>query len=250
MPAVLNPEVNDLAVLTHVAGRLQGEPALRSVLGRSTAVLSVPESARAMVIAGLATTSKRRPILVAVPNNADATWLANDLGVWLGPDAVDLYPAWETLPFERVSPSVETMGRRLRTMWRLQDPDNAPAVIVAPVRALLQRLGPHVEEAEPIRIGHGDAVDQAQLVEQLVAMGYRREFQVEHRGEMAVRGSIVDVFPSTAFEPIRIDLWGDEVDSPDSRSAINGRLAMSRKSSSSGVGNSCRPTRSGNVPPR
>ena len=97
-------------------------------------------------------------------------------------------------------------------MWRLQDPDNAPAVIVAPVRALLQRLGPHVEEAEPIRIGHGDAVDQAQLVEQLVAMGYRREFQVEHRGEMAVRGSIVDVFPSTAFEPIRIDLWGDEVD--------------------------------------
>src|SRR5690606_7964502 len=115
-------------------------------------------------------------------------------------------------PFERVSPAIETMGRRLRTMWHLRDPARAPRVVVAPVRALVQRLGPHVEDADPLVVGQGDQVDATELVDRLVAMGYRREYQVEHRGELAVRGSIVDVFASTAEVPYRIDLWGDEVD--------------------------------------
>ena len=80
------------------------------------------------------------------------------------------------------------------------------------MRSLVQRLGPHVEEVEPITIRPGDRLDPVDLVERLVAAGYRREVQVEHRGEVAVRGSIVDVFPSTADAPVRIDLWGDEVD--------------------------------------
>ena len=87
-----------------------------------------------------------------------------------------------------------------------------PSVIVSPVRALLQRLGPHVEDIEPLELVRGALVDQGVLVEQLVSLGYRREYQVEHRGEMAVRGSIVDIFPSTAPAPVRVDLWGDEVD--------------------------------------
>ncbi|MDQ6614597.1 MAG: transcription-repair coupling factor [Actinomycetota bacterium] len=80
------------------------------------------------------------------------------------------------------------------------------------MRALLQRLGPHVEDLEPIIVRPGDQLDQAQLIARLAAAGYRREYQVEHRGEFAVRGSIVDVYPSTGDTPIRIDLWGDEVD--------------------------------------
>src|SRR5204862_5565825 len=142
--------------------------------------------------------------------------LAHDLRAFLpdGATAVDLFPAWETLPFERVSPSVETMGRRLRTMWRLRhgEPEQRPRIIVAPVRALIQRLGPHVEDVEPVLIKPGDQIDPEDLVRRLTANGYRREYQVEHRGELAVRGSIVDVFPSTADVPVRIDLWGDEVD--------------------------------------
>src|SRR5204863_410231 len=125
---------------------------------------------------------------------------------------VDVFPAWETLPLERVSPSVDTMGRRLRAMWRLRDPGRMPRVLIASVRALVQRLGPHVEEAEPVVVKPGDVLDPTDLVERLIAAGYRREYQVEHRGEVAVRGSIVDVFPSTADVPVRIDLWGDEVD--------------------------------------
>src|SRR5262249_30987387 len=161
-------------------------------------------------VASIAALSDRHPLLVATPTAADATHITNDLKVFLGDDAVDTFPAWETLPFERVSPNVETMGRRLRTMWHLRDPSRAPRAVVAPVGALVQRLGPHVEDVAPVLIAKGDQVDRDELVEQLVALGYRREYQVEHRGEVAVRGSIVDVFPSTMDAPVRIDLWGDE----------------------------------------
>jgi transcription-repair coupling factor (superfamily II helicase) len=192
---------------------LRGDPALGSVLGRASAVLAVPEPARAFAVAGLAHLSGRRPLVVAVPTTTDAERLVNDLVVYLGEEQVDLFPAWETLPFERVSPNVETMGRRLRTLWHLSGGTaDGPRVVVAPVRALVQRLGPHVEDVEPIVVRPGDQVDPTDLVARLVHAGYRREYQVEHRGEVAVRGSIVDVFPSTADTPVRIDLWGDEVD--------------------------------------
>jgi len=200
---------------------LDDDPAIGRVLGRSSAVLSAPEPARALVVAAVAEAAGRRPLLIATPTTAEAERLANDLSAYLGEDAVDVFPAWETLPFERVSPAVDTMARRLRTMWHLRDPDglaaadrggNRPRVVVAPIRALVQRLGPHAEDAEPIVVGQGDEIDPVALVERLVGMGYRREYQVEHRGEVAVRGSIVDVYPPSADAPIRIDLWGDEVD--------------------------------------
>ncbi len=199
-------------VLRDLPPLLREEHGFASVLGRSSAVLAVPEPARALVIAGLATLSARHPIVVAVPTTGDADRLANDLRAFLGPEAVDTFPAWETLPFERVSPSVETMGRRLRAMWRLHTPGRAPRVLVAPARALVQRLGPHAADVEPLVVAPGEQRDRDELVRHLVGVGYRREEVVEHRGEVAVRGSIVDVFPSTADRPVRIDLWGDEVD--------------------------------------
>ena len=198
--------------LHDVAARLRDEPALAQVLGRSTATIAVPDAARALVTAGLTRLSSRRPVVLAVPTSTEAERVARDLGAYLGDDAVELFPAWETLPFERVSPGVETMGRRLRTLWRLREADRAPQVVVASVRALVQRLGPHVEAFEPVIVTPGTRVDRDELVHELVAAGYRREEMVEHRGEVAVRGSIVDVFPSTADRPVRVDLWGDEVD--------------------------------------
>src|SRR3546814_4050629 len=122
---------------------LREQPGCASVRCRSSAVLAFPEPARALTVAGLAQLSSRRPIVVAAPTTGDADRLANDLRAYLGADAVDTFPAWETLPFERVSPSVETMGRRLRTMWRLQDPDRAPSVLIAPVRADWQSATQH-----------------------------------------------------------------------------------------------------------
>jgi transcription-repair coupling factor (superfamily II helicase) len=191
---------------------LRAEPALTGLLGTGAAHVAVPEAARPLFVAAVAALSERHPILVATPTATDAAHIANDLRAFLGDDAVDTFPAWETLPFERVSPNVETMGRRLRTMWHLRAPERAPRAVVAPVRALVQRLGPHVEDVEPVVLSKGDVVDRDELLERLIGLGYRREYQVEHRGEVAVRGSIVDVFPSTMDAPVRIDLWGDEVD--------------------------------------
>ena len=198
--------------LRELPPRLRDHPSLPALVGSASAVVAVPDAARAFVVAGLATLSHRHPLVVTVPTTTDAERLVSDLRTFLGPESVDLFPAWETLPFERVSPGVETMGRRLRALWRLRTPERSPRVVVAPVRALVQRLGPHVEEVEPVVVRAGEVVDPVELVEGLVASGYRREYVVEHRGEVARRGSIVDVFPSTADSPVRIDLWGDEVD--------------------------------------
>ena len=150
--------------------------------------------------------------MVSCPTGTMAGQLADDLAQFLPPGEVVHFPGWETLPFERVSPSVETMGQRLDILWRLRDPARCPTVIVAGVRALLQKLGPGATGVEPIIVRPGTEIDPDALGRQLVEFGYRREELVEHRGEFARRGAIVDVFPSTADAPIRIDLWGDEVD--------------------------------------
>ena len=218
-----------LGTLSAIPRLLRAEPALATLLGAADATVAVPEAAQAVALAALATFTERGPLLVVTATGLDAERLGDDLtcllegeGVGEGdvgalPGPVAVLPAWETLPFERVSPETETMGRRLAVLYDL-DPDAArdglpppPMVIVAPVRALLQRLGSH-SHTGPIVVRRGRLLDSEELLRELVAKGYRREHQVEHRGEFAVRGGIVDVFPSTADEPVRIDLWGDEVD--------------------------------------
>src|SRR6202034_4111368 len=110
----------------------------------------------------------------------EADQLTHDLAAFVGVDCVDLLPAWETLPFERVSPATDTMGRRLRAMWHLRHGGSAPeaqssasagagmaphpSIVVAPVRALLQRLGPKVEDAEPVVVRRGTEIDAGELI--------------------------------------------------------------------------------------
>ena len=199
---------------------------MAALIGAADVTLAVPEAAQAVVLAAAAAFSDRRPILVVTATGLDAERLGDDLDCLLPSEdgdgtagaldgTVAVLPAWETLPFERVSPEVETMGRRLALLHALvggaDESLPAPRVVVAPVRALLQRLGP-LDDTAPELIRPGQRVDLAELLPRLVAKGYRREHQVEYRGEFAVRGGIVDVFPPTADEPVRIDLWGDEVD--------------------------------------
>jgi transcription-repair coupling factor (superfamily II helicase) len=195
------------------------------VVGAPGATLAVTSPAQAFVLAGLVHLSARRPVIVVTPTGSTADQLAHDLEAFVDagrgtsgpasadqPARVEVFPAWETLPFERVSPEVSTMGNRLRLLWQLAETDHPPPIVVAPVKAVLQRLGPFRTAARPVVVAKGDRLEEEGLVASLVGMGYRRESIVEHRGELAVRGGIVDVFPSTADEPVRIDLWGDEVD--------------------------------------
>ncbi len=200
------------APLEALGAVIAAEPGIDLIAGQRNAVLAVPESARSAVVASLLHANPRRPVIVAVPTGTMAQEVADDLSAFLGAENVELFPAWETLPFERVSPAVHTMGARMRTMWRLRTNGQQPSVVVAGTRALLQKLAPGSTTVDPIRINVGDRIDIDALCEQLVHFGYRREVVVEHRGEFARRGAIVDIFPSTADEPIRIDMWGDDVD--------------------------------------
>src|SRR5579862_7231458 len=216
------------APLSDLTGLLRREEALTRVLGGSDTTLAVAGPAQPFVLAGLLRASERRPFLVVTATDAEADRMAGDLACFVAADGrepppakaaggdvagvlvhpVLRLPAWETLPFERVSPDVATMGHRLAVLWQLAgggaDP---PRVVVASVRALLQRLAPGPEPAAPLVVRPGDRLDTGEVVASLVAAGYRRELQVENRGELAVRGGIVDVFPSTASSPVRIDLW-------------------------------------------
>lgn len=197
--------------LRELTARISDDPAMIATLGRKHADLAVAEAAQPMVLASIAGSGDRRPVVVVTATTNAAERLAGDLETWLGSGNAEVFPAWETLPFERVSPGVETMGRRSRLLWRLRN-GQAPKVIVVPVRALLQRLSPSHSRIEPVRVEPGQQLDMGAFVAALVNIGYRRDAQVEHRGDVAVRGSIIDVFPSTGSAPVRIDLWGDEVD--------------------------------------
>jgi len=198
--------------LTSLPPDLRDDPGLAAALTQPSGIVAIPEAARPLALAAVSQISAKRPMIIAAPTGTVAGQLFDDLSQYLPPGDVVLYPAWETLPFERVSPAVETMGRRLEVLWRLRDPDRAPAVVVAGVRALLQHLTPGTDTMEPILVRRGQILDPEVVMAHLVAFGYRREELVEHRGEVARRGSIIDVFPSTAEVPVRIDLWGDEVD--------------------------------------
>ncbi|MBD0736380.1 transcription-repair coupling factor, partial [Streptomyces sp. CBMA29] len=144
--------------------------------------------------------------------------LAAALRTLLPPDAVAEYPAWETLPHERLSPRSDTVGRRLAVLRRLAHPraDDAATgpvqVVVAPVRSVLQPQVKGLGDLEPVALRTGQSADLGTVTEGLAAAAYSRVELVEKRGEFAVRGGILDVFPPTEEHPLRVEFWGDDVE--------------------------------------
>ena len=181
--------------------------------------VTAPASARAVLVAALAVPGPGagRPVLAVTATAREAEDLVTELSDVMSADAVALYPAWETLPHERLSPRSDTVGQRLAVLRRLTHPDEAtpgrgrPAVVVTPVRAVLQPQPAGLGDVEPVSLRAGSVVELDDLVRALADAGYHRVDLVERRGEFTVRGGLVDVFPPTAPHPRRIELWGDEV---------------------------------------
>ena len=165
----------------------------------------VPKSLRAVILAGSAN-RLGEPVLAIVPGEREAEDLAEDAALF-GPSLH--LPAWETLPFEHVSPSVSTMADRVVARHALDG--DAPVVVVASVRATMQRVSPTPAEPTVLHTGEETAGFDG-VVDRLVALGYERTGRVERHGEFAVRGGIIDVFPVQAAHPARIDFYGDDVD--------------------------------------
>ncbi len=155
-----------------------------------------------------------RTILLVTSTYREAERLTAAVAGALGEQAVAYYPAWETLPHERLSPRPDTVGRRLTVLRRLAGQDAAPApnVVVAPVRSLLQPQVKDLAQMQPVMLRAGESYEFTEVLESLVAAAYHRVDLVERRGEFAVRGGIIDVFPPTAEHPVRIDFFGDEID--------------------------------------
>ncbi|MFI6296079.1 transcription-repair coupling factor [Nonomuraea sp. NPDC050790] len=160
----------------------------------------------------------RRTVLAVTATGREAEDLASALTSLIEPSTVAVFPAWETLPHERLSPRSDTVGQRLAVLRRLAHPVGGDAsagplsVVVAPVRALLQPIVKGLGDLEPIRLRAGDDADLDDVVDRLVTNGYHRVDMVERRGEVAVRGGLLDVFPPTEEHPLRLEFWGDTVE--------------------------------------
>lgn len=150
-------------------------------------------------------------LLVILPRPADQDDFAEDLAGFRG-GSVDVFPVRETLPGE-IELADAVVGRRLRVLRRLLS-DDPPRVIVAPIAALLQPVPPRERlQAATRRIATGDQLDQEAFQQWLLDCGFERVTGIQFPGEFAVRGGIVDVFPPDAEEPLRIEFFGDEVES-------------------------------------
>ncbi len=160
---------------------------------------------RALLLAGMARDAGQ-PILAIVPGERDAEELVDDLELFI--EAPLLLPAWGTLPFEHISPNVSTMASRCLARHRLMK-GQPGTVVVASVRAAIQRVSP--TKVTPVTVTMGEERDFDDLLHQLVEAGYTRTDRVEARGEIAVRGGIIDVAPAQGTSPVRIEFWGDEI---------------------------------------
>ncbi|MFJ9207079.1 transcription-repair coupling factor [Streptomyces sp. NPDC102264] len=176
-----------------------------------------PAAARPFAVAALAREAGR-PVLAVTATGREAEDLAAALRSLLDPDTVVEYPSWETLPHERLSPRSDTVGRRLAVLRRLahpakDDPTAGPvSVVVSPVRSVLQPQVKGLGDLEPVALRSGQSADLNAITEALAAAAYARVELVEKRGEFAVRGGILDVFPPTEEHPLRVEFWGDDVE--------------------------------------
>jgi transcription-repair coupling factor (superfamily II helicase) len=174
---------------------------------------SLPRGSLPLVLSDLARAAKRRAVYIA-PDDA-AMRAAAEAARFFAPEIeVITFPAWDCLPYDRASPALSISAERLAALHRLQQPGTAQQLLVTTINAVLQRVLTPFRVRESVRefkvgvqIGHGS------LAALLTRQGYSRTDTVIDHGEFAVRGSIVDIFPSSLDSGLRLDFFGDELES-------------------------------------
>src|SRR6267142_2387852 len=174
-------------------------------------------SGRALFIAGL-WQSLRRPLIVVTPQDRGVEALATDLSYFhseLNSSAANRvcpFPAWETDPYAGLTPHADVQQARATTLWRMRN--KQVDIVVASIRSLGARLpSPSQFDTYSLHVSVGDDLSQDLMMEHLSGAGYLRQEPVGGPGEFSIRGGIVDVFSPLMRNPVRIEFFGDSVDS-------------------------------------
>ena len=154
--------------------------------------------------------AKDRPLLIVTGSSRTSEDLVNDLRELH--ECVFEFPAWETLPHERLSPRSDTVAQRISTLIELSKKQTHNPIVVTPVRGLIHRIINSLAQNLVRELTVGAQCDLKELIDHLGELAYQRTDLVERRGEFAVRGGIVDVFLPLASQPVRIDFFGDEIE--------------------------------------
>lgn len=184
---------------------------------------SLVDGLRVPLLSGILTEraqrSGTRPVmLIVTATGRDADAVRGDIETVMPTAEILEFPAWETLPHERLSPSPETVGRRIHALRRLAEvgagPEaGEPLVVIASVRAALQPVADNLVDIDPVELVPGSrGNDLDAIAGRLVDLSYARVDMVTRRGEFAVRGGILDVFSPLAEHPVRVDFFGDEIE--------------------------------------
>ena len=190
--------------------------ALVQMIGSDSAVASCLHDSKKIIAPAatypflLAKVAEKSSILVVTRSSRSAEDLASELRELH--NRVLEFPAWETLPHERLSPRSDTVARRLATLADLADPNNENSIVVAPIRAVIHRFIADLASQPLQSLEIGSEVDLTTLITDLTELAYTRTDLVEKRGEFAVRGGIVDLFLPLSEHPVRIDFFGDEIE--------------------------------------
>ena len=154
--------------------------------------------------------NQNSPILIVTTSTRAANELTEELISYEGSNCVVNFPAWETLPHERLSPKSDTVTARFKALNNIKNSETK--FVVCSIRALLQPIIANDLKNSQIKIKQSQSIKMLDLIEQLSKFGYTRSDLVEKRGDFAVRGGILDLFAPDQEHPIRIDFFGDEID--------------------------------------
>ena len=190
--------------------------ALVQMIGSESAVASCLHDSKKIVAPAatypflLAKVAEKSSLLIVTSSSRSAEDLASELRELH--NRVLEFPAWETLPHERLSPRSDTVARRLATLADLATPNNENTIVVSPIRAVIHRFIADLASQPLQSLEIGSEVDLTTLITNLTELAYIRTDLVEKRGEFAVRGGIVDLFLPLSEHPVRIDFFGDEIE--------------------------------------
>ena len=205
-----------VARLAGLLARAEESPAFRALadrvaLGGTVAVTGAAAGARAYAWASLVATQGRTVLVVAPSEDRARRWRA-ELAGWLGDDRVVAFPERESMPYEAGSPSASSVHQRLLALWRLHDGE--PIAVVASLRAVMEwTLPPETLEERGRALRVGATLPWQRTAAWLLSLGYEPVPEVSEPGTFSRRGGIIDVYPASATEPARIELFGDDIES-------------------------------------